>query len=128
MSDWGIWLSRHLQVLAPFFPEHFPQDYMAELKHDCFYGGLPKQLKAMVAYLKASPQEKTYSYYLQATREAEKEDCMEPSQSHTTDNTAKPKPTSFFPLWKLKGIQPVVKMATVCLVHVEEENAKKDEG
>ena len=43
---------------------------------------------------------------------------MEPSQSQTTDNTAKPKATSLFPLWKLKGTQPVVEMATVHLVHV----------
>ena len=59
----------------------------------------------MVAYLKASPQEKTYSDYLQAVREAEKEESMELSQnpwSQTIDNTSKPKATSFFPLWKLK--------------------------
>ena len=60
-------------------------------------------------------------------REAKKEDSMEPSQSHTIDNTVKPKSTSFFPLWKLKGTQPVVKMAAICLVLVEEESAKKDE-
>ena len=60
-------------------------------------------------------------------REAKKEDSMEPSQSQTADNTAKPKATSFFPLQKLKGTQPVVKMPTVCLVHLEEESAKKDE-
>ena len=79
MSDWGVHLSRHLQVLAASFPECFPPDCLAELKHDCFYGGLAKWLKAMVAYLKASPQEKMHSNYLQATREAEKEDLMEPS-------------------------------------------------
>ena len=45
-------------------------------------------------------------------------------------STIQPKPrlTSFFPLQKLKGTQPAVKMATVCLAHVEEEIAKKDEG
>ena len=73
------------------FPEHFPPDHVAELKHEHFYGGLPKWLKAMVAYLKASPQQKTYSDYLWATREAEKEDSMELSQSQTTNNTTKPK-------------------------------------
>ena len=51
--DWGIHLSRHLQVLATSFPDHFPPDCVADLKRDHFYGGLPKQLKAMVAYLKA---------------------------------------------------------------------------
>ena len=79
MSDWSILLSRHLQVLAASFPEYFSPDHVAELKHDCFYGRLPKHLKAMVTYLKASPQEKTYSDYLQAMREAKKEDFMEPS-------------------------------------------------
>ena len=77
VSDWGICLLRHLQVLAALFPECFLPDHMAELKYDCFYGGLPICLKAMVAYLKASPQEKTYSNYLWAARQTEKEDSME---------------------------------------------------
>ena len=77
VSDWGVCLLRHLQVLAASFPECFSLNCMAELKCDCFYGRLPKCLKAMVAYLKASPQEKTYSDYLWAAREAEKEDSME---------------------------------------------------
>ena len=81
VSDWGICLSSHLQVLAASFPECYPLDCMAELECNHFYGRLPKCLKAMVAYLKASPQEKTYSDYLWAAREVEKEDSMEPSQS-----------------------------------------------
>ena len=68
MSDWGICLSRHLQVLATSFPDCFPQDQVAELKRDCFYGGLPKGLKVMVAYLKVGPQVRIYSDYLRATR------------------------------------------------------------
>ena len=77
ISDWDICLLRHLQVLAASFPECFSPDHVAKLKCNCFYGGLPKWLKAMVTYLKASLQEKTYSDYLQATREEEKEDSME---------------------------------------------------
>ena len=49
---------------------------------------------------------KTYSNYLQVAREVEKEESMELSQnpwSQVIDNTAKPKTTSFIPLWKLKG-------------------------
>ena len=42
MLDWGVHLSRHLQVLAASFPEHFLPDCVAELKRDCFYGRLPK--------------------------------------------------------------------------------------
>ena len=64
ISDWGIHLLRHLQVLAASFPDCFPPDCVAELKQDHFYGRLPKRLKAMVAYHKASPHEKTYSDYL----------------------------------------------------------------
>ena len=49
---------------------------------------------------------------------------MELSQnpwSQAIDNTTKPKTTSFFPLWKLKG------MAAVCLAHLEEESIKREE-
>ena len=81
VSDWGICLLSHLQVLAASFPECFLPDHVTELKCNHFYGGLPKCFKAMVAYLKASPQEKTYSDYLQAARETEKEESMELSQS-----------------------------------------------
>ena len=42
VSDWGVCLSRHLQILAASFPDHFPPDCVAELKRDQFYGGLPK--------------------------------------------------------------------------------------
>ena len=84
----------------------------------------------MVAYLQSSLHEKTYSDYLWAAREAKKEESMELSQnpwSQAIDNTVEPKTTSFFPLWKLKGNQPVSKTAAVCLVHLEEESAKRDE-
>ena len=42
VSDWHICLSRHLQVLATSFPDHFPPDHVVELKRDCFYSRLPK--------------------------------------------------------------------------------------
>ena len=124
VSDWGVCLSRHLQILAASFPDCFPPDRVAELKRDCFYGGLPKRLKAMVAYLKAGPQVRTYSNYLRATREAEKEDSLELSRSsraQLADGPSKPRTTSFFPLRKLKGNQPLSKMPAVHLVQLEEE-------
>ena len=62
--DWRVHLLRHLQVLVASFPECFLLDHITELKHDCFFGGLPKRLKAMVAYLKTSTNEKIYSDYL----------------------------------------------------------------
>ena len=32
VSDWGICLSRHRQVLVASFPDHFPPDCVAEVK------------------------------------------------------------------------------------------------
>ena len=64
MSEWGMHLLRHLQILAASFLECLPPDHITELKHDHFYGGLSKWFKVMVAYLKASGNEKMYSKYL----------------------------------------------------------------
>ena len=80
----------------------------------------------MVAYLKVRPQVRTYSDYLRAAREAEKEDSIELSQTsrtQTTDSPSKPRTTSFFPLRKLKGSQPFPKKPAVHLVQLEEEDA-----
>ena len=49
VSDWVVHLSRHLQVLGLSFLVCFPPDHVAKLKHDSFYGELPKWLKAMMA-------------------------------------------------------------------------------
>ena len=106
VSDWGICLSRHLQVLAASFPDHFPPDCVEELKRDCFYGGFPKQLKVMVAYLKAGLQVRMYSDYLRSAQEAEKEDSIELPQgprTQTTDGPPKPRTTSFFPMRGTQG-------------------------
>ena len=88
--DWGICLSRHLQVLATSFPDCVPPDCAAELKRDCFYGRLPKQFKAMVTYLKVGLQVKMYSDYLRATWEAGKEDSIELAQGPRTQTTMVP--------------------------------------
>ena len=103
---------------------------MAELKRDCFYGRLPKRLKAMVAYLKAGPQVRTYSDYLRATREAEKEDTIELSWSPrapATDGPSKLRATSIFPLRKLKGNQPFKKKPAMHLTQLEEESTNNGE-
>ena len=42
VSDWGVCLSRHLQILAASFPDCFPPECVAKLKRDRFYRGLPK--------------------------------------------------------------------------------------
>ena len=125
VSDWGVHLSRHLQIIAASFPDCFPPEHIAKLKRDPFYRGLPKQLKAMVAYLKVGPQVRTYSDYLRAAREAEKEDLIElsrTSRTQTMDSPSKPRTTSFFPLRKLKGSQPFPKKPAICLVQLEEED------
>ena len=83
----------------------------------------------MVAYLKVGLQVRMYSDYLRATREAEKEDLIELSQNpriQTADGLFKPRTTSFFPLRKLKGNQPLSKKPTVHLSQLEEEDT--DEG
>ena len=129
VSDWGVCLSRHLQILVASFPNRFPPEHVAELKRDHFYGRLPKRLKVMVAYLKAGPQVRTYSDYHRATREAEKEDTIELSQSPrapATDGPSKPRATSFFPLRKLKGNQPFTKKPAMHLTQLEEGSA--DDG
>ena len=81
----------------------------------------------MVAYLKASAGEKTYSDYLHAVQEAENEEAMVPSHSQTSDSRSKPKVMSFFPLWKLKGTQPT-KTPAVQVAHLEEESTNKEDS
>ena len=44
-----------------------------------------------------------------------------------TNNPPKTSTTSFFPLRKLKGNQPILKKPTVHLAHLEEEDAGDDE-
>ena len=81
----------------------------------------------MVAYLKASTKEKMYSDYLQAAKEAEKEEAMEPLHSQMADNPTKPKVTNIFPLQKLKCTQPV-KTPAVQVVHFEQDCTEKEES
>ena len=75
----------------------------------------------------ASTNEKTYSDYLWAVREAEKEEAMEPSCSWTADNQPQPKAMSFFSLQNLKGTQPIKTLA-VWVVHLEEDSGDKEES
>ena len=74
---------------------------------------------------------RTYSDYLRATMEAEKEDLIELSQSfriQTAGGPSKPRTTSFFPLRKLKGNQPLSMKPAVCLAELEEEDADDGEN
>ena len=72
----------------------------------------------------------SYSDYLRAAREAEREDLIELSQSsriQTADSLSKPRTTSFFPLRKLKQNQSLSKKPAVCLAQLEEEEADDSE-
>ena len=84
----------------------------------------------MVAYLKVGSKVRTYSDYHRATKEPEKEDSIELSESsrfQMTDGPSKCRTTSFFPLRKLKGNQPLSTKPTVCLAQLEEEDADNGE-
>ena len=48
------------------------------------------------------------------------------SRTQTTDNPPKPRPTSFFPLRKLKSKQSIPKLLAVHLVHLEEKDTGSD--
>ena len=83
-----------------------------------------------MAYLKAGPQVRTYSDYFRAAREAQKEDSIEltwNSRIQVSDGPSKPRPTSFFPLRKLKGSQPFPKKPAVWLMQLEEEDTEDGE-
>ena len=41
VSDWGVRLFRHLQILAASFPDHFPPGCVAKLKRDHFLRRTP---------------------------------------------------------------------------------------
>ena len=74
----------------------------------------------MVAYLKAGVQVRTYSDYLRAAQETEKEDSKElpwGPRTQATNTPPKPRATSFFPLRKLKGNQPIPK-SLLCIWHI----------
>ena len=81
----------------------------------------------MVAYLKASTNEKMYSDYLWVVREAEKEEALEPWCSQTAYNQNKPKAMSLFPLQMFKGNQPV-RTPAVWVAHLEQDSADKEES
>ena len=81
----------------------------------------------MVAYLKATANEKTYSDYLQAAWEAEKEEMIELSWSSAMASTSNPRATSFFPLQKLKGSQLAI-TPSVWMAHLEGKSANKEES
>ena len=126
VSEWGVHLSRHLQILTASFLESFVPDHIPKVKHYCFYSEMPKQFKAMVAFLKASSNEKMYPDYLWVACEAKKEEVMEPSCNSPTASMSKSTTMSFFPLQRLKGSQPVA-TPSAWVAHLEEVSTNKEE-
>ena len=120
VSDWGVHLLRHLQILMVSF-------LVTKLKCNHFYGRLPKQLKAMVAYLKASAHEKMYSNCLWVAREVEKEEAMEPSHSQTTNKTSKARwwVSVLCKSWKACSLP---RPPAVRAVHLEEDGFDEEVG
>ena len=80
----------------------------------------------MVAYLKASVNEKMYSEHLQVAREAKKEEAVESSNILATVSTSKPYVTSFFPQWKLKSSKPPMALSME-VAHLEEKSVNEEE-
>ena len=109
VSDWGVCLSRHLQIIAASIPDHFPPEQVAGLKRDHFYGRLPKCLKAMVAYLKARLQDRTYSNYLRAAHKAEKEDSLSCPGAHELRQLIMP-PSQELPVSSLCGSSRIISL------------------
>ena len=100
----GVHLSRHLKILMASFLECFPPDHIAKLKCEHFYGRLPKWFKVMVAYLKVSANEKTYSEYLWAAWEAKKEEAMEASHNPAMASKVSPEWWASFPCGSSKAV------------------------
>ena len=91
--------------------------------------GCPNDSKQWWPTLKPVCMNRLILITFESQREAEKEESMKLSQnpwSQAVDKAAKPKTTSFFPLWKIKGNQLVAKTAAMCLAHLEVESAKRD--
>ena len=78
----------------------------------------------MIAYLKVGLQVRTYSDYLRVAPKAKKEDSIQLPQgprTQVTDTPPKQRATSFFPLRKPKGNQPIPKKPTVHVAHLEDD-------
>ena len=64
VSDWGICLSRHLQVLAASFPDHFLPDHVAELEEGLILQQTSQAIKSDGSLPEGGTKVKTYSDYL----------------------------------------------------------------
>ena len=127
--DWGVCLSRHLQILAASFPRPFSPTSCSRTKERSFLWWTYQTIESDGGLPQGRTSGKTYSDYLRATREAEKEDSIKlsrSSRSQLIDGPSKPRATSFFPLRKLKGSQPFPKKPAICLAQLDEDDT--DDG
>ena len=91
----GAPVGGHLQILMASFLECFPPDHIPELKQDHFYRGPSKWLKVMVAYPKASGNEKVYSDYIQVVEKQRKKKWNHPITCPWPVPTSPGQPASF---------------------------------
>ena len=130
ISDCGICLSRCLQVLAASFPDHFHFDHVAELKWDHFYGRLPKWLKQLWPTLRPAHMKRLIPITFRLQGNWKRKTPWSYPDTHGTMQLItllNQKPLVSSLCRSSKGNQPVSKMATVCLAHLEEESTKRDE-
>ena len=128
-SDWGIHLSRHLQVLSASFPDHFSPRSCDGAEEGLLLWQTSQAIDGNGSLPEDGTHVRTYSDYLRAAREAEKEDLIELPQSsrtQTADGLPNQGLLASSPLRKLKGNQPLLKKPAVCLAHLEEEDV--DDG
>ena len=133
VSDWGVCLSRHLQVLAASFPDCCPPDQVVELKGRLLLWQAPQVPKSNCSLPEGRP---TGEDLFQLS-----EGCLRSGEGRFHRAVQEPKDSDeqscsktmnylFFLLWKLKGNQPTPKTPAMHLAHLEEEDAgrNKDKG
>ena len=125
MLHWGICLSRHLQVLATSFPDHFPTDWCGRVKEGLLLwqtsqaiksnGSLPEggSTGENILRLPKGCQGCWEGRFHWVAPKLQNPNCWWPP---------KPRTTIFFPLRKLKGNQPLTKKPAAHLAHLEEED------
>ena len=128
VSDWGVCLSRHLQILAVLIPRKVPTrpHCWSEVRLLLQWTAQAGWRWGWATSRQLLMRRHTWTTFVWAW-EAEKEEVMETSQSLALASMSKPKVTSFFPLWKLKGsqltISPSSKGGTL-----KEKSANEEEG
>ena len=130
VSDWGICLSRLLQVLAASFTDCFPPDCVAELEERLLLWQTFQMIKSNGSLSEGGSAGEDILRLPKDHQGGWEGRFYRVAPMPQTPNcwwSPKPRTTSFFPLRRLKGNQPLLKNPAVCLAHLEEEDASDDE-